>query len=143
MTAMLSFLVEPHIELASHQSERGVAAWLASHQPKLIEFRDDPESFGNFLLTVGKGVLRVRFVGDRGTLLVSVGDGGSWHQLETIWAFIHGRALGESDGEGHWPEFDPFDDHDKVLEAIRDPELLVFEASADRRALEQMGFAID
>ena len=143
MTATMSFLVKPRIELAPPQSEESFTRWFARHLPDLIEFRSDPDSFGNFMLTVEKRGLRVRFAADRGTLLVSVSDGGGWHRLETVWAFIAGRMPADGSNGGSWPEYDPFEDDARLLQAIKDPALVGFEHAADRQALERIGFAID
>jgi hypothetical protein len=64
-----------------------VGSLLSKRAFSLVEEKEDPTHFGSALAVFQSPVLRLRFVRDRGGLLVDVAEAGSseqWHKLEDV-----------------------------------------------------------
>ena len=139
MNMMMGFVVEAPQAIAGSQTAPVLQAWLARHQPQLLDFHADTNYFGNIVMVLAKDGLQVRFVVDRGDLLVDVGRDGQWLADTSIDAFM--QSVPVSQGRS-WPIFDPFADPSIVLHALSDPRLAAFLRAADAEALTAIGVNI-
>jgi hypothetical protein len=139
MTALMSFLVEEPRAIAATPVAGQLQNWLAQHQPQLRDFHEDADNFGNLVMILTKHGLDVRFVADRGDLLVDVGSNGVWLSDRIVDAFM--RSTSVENGRS-WPAFDPLANPNGVLRALADPELDAFLTKANVSALEALGFVV-
>jgi hypothetical protein len=69
------------------QIQASMGSLLKEHGFSLLEEREEPDHFGNALAVFQSPLIRLRFIRDRGDILVDVAENGQeerWHKLENI-----------------------------------------------------------
>lgn len=132
----MSFMVPSPAALAETGRESALKAWMRRHRPQLRSFSVDDENFGNTVMVLAKDGLQVRFVSDRGNLLVDVGDGGQWVEVGRVAAEVTGQR-------STWPAFDPLADPEAVQAAVVALNHAERRQADDVSALEALGFKTD